>query len=69
MVYFAALVLGRQHHTDAVGATVFTASASGNCSSPPAHCSAMSFTGSRGRFATAIGSSVVIAVLAVALIV
>jgi arginine exporter protein ArgO len=75
VVYFTALVLGRQGTADAVSAVVFVGAAFVASASWQLLLAAGGgllgrvLTGPRGRFATAIGSSVVIAALAVALIV
>ncbi|GIJ56639.1 LysE family transporter [Virgisporangium aurantiacum] len=76
VVYFTALVLGRQGgSTDAVSAVVFVVAAFAASASWQLLLAAGGgllgrvLTGPRGRFATAVGSSVVIAVLAVGLIV
>jgi arginine exporter protein ArgO len=75
VVYFTALVLGRQSDTDALGATVFVVAAFVASASWQLLLAAGGgllgrvLTGPGGRFATAVGSSVVIAVLAVGLIV
>ncbi len=75
VVYFTALVLGRQADTDAVAGAVFVTAAFIASASWQLLLAAGGgllgrvLTGPRGRFGTAIGSSVVIAVLAVGLIV
>jgi len=75
VVYFTALVLGRQDTTDAVSGAVFVVAAFAASASWQLLLAAGGgllgrvLTGPRGRFATAIGSSVVIAVLAVVIVV
>ncbi|WP_203933206.1 LysE family transporter [Virgisporangium ochraceum] len=74
VVYFTALVLGRQGDSDAVTAVVFVAAAFLASASWQLLLAAGGgllgrvLTGPRGRFATATVSSVVIAVLAVGLV-
>jgi arginine exporter protein ArgO len=75
VVYFTALVLGLRTGTDALAGAVFVAAAFAASASWQLLLAAGGgllgrvLTGPRGRFATAIGSSLVIAVLAVGLIV